>query len=246
MCRLLGFVSAHPVPLAELVSQPELAEFTELSLKHRDGWGFAWATADGVEVAKAPDAARESDYFATLARERSADLGLLHLRWATLGLGVTNLNTHPFSDGSFAFAHNGSIRPPESLDRLIPSELASLREGSTDSERYFLATLAASRSGDPDTALERTGALIADSCEFSSLNAITVSATTLQALCLFDPVAEAREAEPHYYRMGYRVTDEAVVVSSSGWGDGWTYLANGEILSVDRATREVSIRAVEG
>ena len=245
MCRLLGFVSAEPVPLTELLGERELTEFTELSAKHGDGWGFAWATADGVEIAKAPDAARDSELFARLAHERRADLGLLHLRWATLGLGVMAENTHPFSDGTLAFAHNGSVRPPESIDRFVPSEFAELQQGSTDSERYFLATLAAFRTGDPETALERAAALIADVCTFSSLNAMTVTATELQALCLFDPIAEAREAEPHYYRMGYRVTDDSVVVSSSGWGDGWTYLSNGEILTVNRATRDVSIRAVD-
>lgn len=242
MCRLLGFVSRHPTTLRDLLGEEELAEFTELSLKHGDGWGFAWATAEGVEVAKAPDAARESALFARVATEQTADLGLLHLRWATLGLGVVPDNTHPFTDGRIAFAHNGSVRPPESLDPLIPPDLAVLRRGTTDSERYFLAMLGAARDGDPGTALERTAARISKECVFSSVNAMIATPDELQVINLFDPTAEAREAEPHYYRIGYRIDADSVVVSSSGWGSGWTFLENGEILTVDRATCDVQIR----
>ncbi len=242
MCRLLGFVSRRPTTLRELLGEEELAEFTELSLKHGDGWGFAWVTTDGVEVAKAPDAARESALFASVAAEQKADLGLLHLRWATPGLGVVPENTHPFTDGRTAFAHNGSVKPAESLDSLIPPDLAALRRGTTDSERYFLATLGAAREGDPATALERTAARISRECFFSSVNAMMVTPDGLQVINLFDPVAEAREDESHYYRIGYRIDADAVVVSSSGWGSGWTFLENGEMLTVDRATCEVRIR----
>lgn len=244
MCRLLGFVARNAMPLTELIGSEDLAEFTELSLKHADGWGFAWATAEGVEVAKAPDAARDSRLFSALATEQKADLGVVHLRWATLGLDVVPDNTHPFTDGHLAFAHNGSVKPPQSLDALIPAHLAALRRGTTDSERYFLAVLAAAQEGDPATALERTAARISRECTISSLNAMTATAHELQVVSLFDPAAEAREAEPHYYRMGYRVTDSAVIVSSSGWGEGWTFLENGDLLSVDRATLEVQIRRV--
>ena len=242
MCRLLGFVSRRPTTLRELLGEEELAEFTELSLKHGDGWGFAWATAAGVEVQKAPDAARESSLFAAVAAEQQADLGLLHLRWATLGLGVVPENTHPFTDGRIAFAHNGSVKPPESLDSFIPTDLAALRRGTTDSERYFLATLGAARVGNPVTALDRTAARIAEECAFSSVNAMIATPDELHVINLFDPAAEAREAEPHYYRIGYRVDADSVVVSSSGWGSGWTFLENGEMLTVDRATCDVRIR----
>jgi predicted glutamine amidotransferase len=242
MCRLLGFVSEHPTTLSELLGEAELAEFTELSLKHGDGWGFASATATGVEVVKAPDSARASALFASVAAEQKAELGLLHLRWATLGLGVLPENTHPFTNGPIVFAHNGSVKPPESLDPFIPTDLAALRRGTTDSERYFLAMLGAARIGDPDTALERTAARISEECVFSSVNAMIVTPDKLQVINLFDPVAEAREAEPHYYRIGYRIDADAVVVSSSGWGSGWTFLENGEILTVDRSTRDVRIR----
>ena len=244
MCRLLGFVAQNPITLRELLGDEELAEFTELSLKHGDGWGFAWATENGVEVTKAPDSARQSALFASVAATQRAELGLLHLRWATLGLGLAPENTHPFTDGRIAFAHNGSVKPPQALDSLIPADLAALRQGTTDSERYFLAVLAAARDGDPATALERTAVRISAECEFSSLNAMTVTPEALHVINLFDPVAEGLEGEPEYYRIGYRIQADSVVVASSGWGTGWSYLENGEMLTVDRATSDVTIRRV--
>ncbi len=46
MCRLLGWVSDEPRALADLLRPEELAEFTELSRLHADGWGIAWYDGD--------------------------------------------------------------------------------------------------------------------------------------------------------------------------------------------------------
>jgi predicted glutamine amidotransferase len=246
MCRLLGYVSRTPAALADLLGEADLFEFTELSCKHGDGWGFAWATDAGVEVVKAPDAARTSDAFARHAHTHAADLGLVHLRWATLGLGVVPENTHPFTDGTIAFAHNGSIQPPSSLDALIPEELRRLRTGDTDSERYFLATRAEAKRTNPADGLAGTVRRIAASQSFSSLNAMIATPEELIAVCCYDPGAEKKEDEPDYYHLRYRVTPGAVVVSSSGWGGEWSSLENGEMLIVRRDTLDVSVRSVTG
>ncbi|MDQ1549330.1 MAG: hypothetical protein QOD27_988 [Microbacteriaceae bacterium] len=249
MCRLLGYVTRTPTTLAELLGEKELDEFTELSLKHADGWGMAWATENGVEVTKSPDAARSSALFGRTAHEHLADLGMIHLRWATLGLNVVPENTHPFTDGTIAFAHNGSVKPPSSLDALVPADFAALRHGTTDSERYFLAVLARmreapSQGADPASALAETVSLIASTLEFSSLNAMIATPTELIAVSQFDPIAEAREAEPQYYQLRYRVGPDSVIVASSGWGTGWQVVGNGEMLIVDRTTLAVSVRAI--
>jgi predicted glutamine amidotransferase len=245
MCRLLGYVTRTPTTLAGLLGEEELEEFTGLSLKHGDGWGFAWASEDGgMETRKSPDAARTSAEFAHHAHEHSSDLGLVHLRWATLGLGVASENTHPFSDGTLAFAHNGSVRPPSSLDGLVPEDLRPQRRGTTDSERYFLVTLARARETKPAEALAETVETIASSLEFSGLNAVLATNEELIAVCRYDPVEQAKEEEPDYYHLRYRVTADAVVISSSGWGAGWQTLENGEILVVQRGTLEISVRCL--
>lgn len=246
MCRLLAFASRTPVTLTDLLGEAELAEFTALSRKHQDGWGFAWAEPEGVRRFRSADPAHESPEFAQVSQEHRTDLGLAHVRWATAGLPIRLENTHPFTDGRIAMAHNGAVRPPESLDPLVPADLLATREGTTDSERYALAVMAAARRTDPATALAETAATIAGSLRYTSVNAMLITDTELVAVTRFRPEAEAAEEEHEYYHMRYRVTPDAVVVASSGWGDGWQTLDNGEMLVVQRATLEVDIRRIDG
>lgn len=111
MCRLLGYVTRTPTTLADFLGEQDLQDFAEWSRKHGDGWGFARAVGDVMEVTKAADAARTSALFSRFTHQILADLAVVHLRWATMGLPVADCNAHPFSDGRTAFAHNGWIRP---------------------------------------------------------------------------------------------------------------------------------------
>ena len=119
MCRLLGWATRRPTTLLDLVGAEDLNTFTELSARHCDGWGVARATETGVKVHKRADAARGSRAYARWARGYASDLGMAHLRRATMGLSVGIENTHPFTDGQVAFAHNGSVLSPASLDGLV-------------------------------------------------------------------------------------------------------------------------------
>jgi predicted glutamine amidotransferase len=247
MCRLLGWASRMPTTLADLLGEDELGEFTGLSARHADGWGLARSTGRGVVVRKAPTAARTSGRFDRLARRRRSDLGLAHLRRATLGLPVGPDNTHPFTDGRVAFAHNGSISPPAALDVLVPPGTAGGRRGTTDSERYFLALLARLRDGVPPTeALRSTADDIAATAEFTSLNCLLLTPDTLYALCRVNPHGPVEDDDPEYYTLRYRTTPDAVVVSSSGWGSGWSALGDGDLLVVRRRTLETFLVAGAG
>ena len=241
MCRLLGWATRVPTTLSELLGG-ELADFTELSAKHGDGWGIARGTRRGVRVRKHPDAARTSARFAREAGRRRSDLGLAHLRWATLGLGVDHDNTHPFTDGRVAFAHNGSITPPAALDRLLTDRSQRRRQGTTDSERYFLAVAQHLRDGAaPEDALRTTADAIAATAEYTSLNCLLLTPERLYALCRYDPSGRWEDDDPDYYRLRYRVSPDAVVVGSSGWGRDWRELANGDLLVVGRRTLETTV-----
>jgi predicted glutamine amidotransferase len=242
MCRLLGWTTRVPTTLADLLGEHDLRAFTELSVQHADGWGVARATEDGVKVHKRPDSARSSRAFSLWARTHASDLGLAHLRWATMGLGIGIENTHPFTDGSVAFAHNGSVLHPGSLDRLVARDVRRLRRGTTDSERYFLALLTRMRAGAaPREALLDTVDEIAETSPFTSLNCLLLTPDELIALCHFDPKGPLEDKDPEYYRLRYRVTDDAVVVSSSGWGRDWQELANGDLLTVERGTLRATV-----
>ncbi len=239
MCRLLGYATAAPASVVDVVGEAELPAFVELSRTHGDGWGVAWAMEDGVEVHKCHDAAVTSLEFAAHAAETPSDAGLVHLRWATMGLEVKLENAHPFTDGYVAFAHNGSIYPPVSIDPLIDPEVAGLRRGDTDSERYFLVVLSRLRRGmSPEEALADAVADIARTCRFSCLNCVLLTPEALYAVNHYDP--RTLDHPEEYYHLSYRVSPDAVVVASSGWPqDGWTPMANGEMLAVRRHTLEM-------
>jgi predicted glutamine amidotransferase len=171
---------------------------------------------------------------------------MVHLRRATLGLPVRMQNTHPFTDGRLAFAHNGSIFPPPALDALLSPAAHALRTGDTDSERYFLAVLSRLEAGaTPAAALRQAVAGIAATASYTSLNCLLLTPEELYAVCFFDPAGHADEA-PDYYHLRYRMADDAVVVSSSGWGRGWRDVGNGELLRVRRGTLEVTVESLRG
>jgi predicted glutamine amidotransferase len=233
-------VSRTPVTVEEVLGDARGA-FLELARQHGDGWGHAWSTGSGLEVQKAPDSALRSAVLADLAANQPAEAALTHLRWATLHLAVRQENTHPFTDGRVAFAHNGSIAPPAALDRLVGPRLAQRPEGDTDSERYFLALLTRMRDREPGAALVRTVAdVVASGAEVKSLNCLLLTPGHLYAVCSYDPESDD---DPNYYPLLYRRVGHTVVVTSTGWtsGPGWSALGNGEMLVIERGTLATSI-----
>lgn len=253
MCRLLAFVAARPRTLDDVLG-PSLQDFTELSRqRHSDGWGMAWPDGERMEVRKAPDVASDSEEFARLASTVSTDALLVHLRWATMGLGLSVANTHPFDDGHVAFAHNGSVASLDGLDALIDERLAGERQGTTDSERLWLAVRSRAAGSDPATALAsalatalaETISSVAATLPYSSLNCMLLTPERLHVACRFDPQAIAGDDGSDYYELRYRVSPDAVVIGSSGWPqDGWQLLGNGEMLTVERGSLAVSVTAL--
>ncbi len=241
MCRLLGTVSTTPVTLDDVLGD-EREEFLALAAVHGDGWGHAWGAPGGLEVRKSPDSALASEEFAELARSQPAEAALTHLRWATLGLSVGIENTHPFTDGRVAFAHNGSVLSAASLARLADPAVARLRRGTTDSERYFLAVL--SRMAEGASAGEALATTVSDvlagGAEVHSLNCLLLAPEALYAVCCYDPTyGDDRD----YYPLLYRRVGDTVVVASTGWTDsaGWSTVSNGEMLVVERGTLETTV-----
>jgi predicted glutamine amidotransferase len=247
VCRLLGWTTREPTTLSDLLGDDDLADFTELSAKHPDGWGVARSTGRRVAVRTRAEAAHTSARFARWAHRRRADTGLVHLRRATLGLAVGPANTHPFTDGRVAFAHNGSIRPPAALDALLSDRSQRRRRGTTDSERYFLAVTELLHAGvAPEDALRTTADRIAATTAFTSLNCLLLTPDRLYAFSRFDADRPPDDDDPEYYNLRYRVTPDAVVVASSGWGSNWQELANGDLLVVRRRNLECTVTTSDG
>lgn len=138
MCRLFAY-SGPPRDLAPFLLGEGSLE--ALACEHNDGWGLATWDAGVARVRKEPVAADapKSGWRATVAATR-APLVLAHIRKGSTGR-VTIENTHPFSSGPWAFAHNGTIQGMDSaraalLAEIEPSVRAGVR-GATDSEVAF-------------------------------------------------------------------------------------------------------------
>lgn len=244
MCRMLGTVSKTPVTLDQVLGQ-ERDAFLALAAQHGDGWGHAWIGADRLEVRKRADSALVSRELAVLAAGQAAESALTHLRWATLGLSVRPANTHPFTSHGVAFAHNGSISPPEALEELVAPRLMQQCQGDTDSERYFLAVLSRLAEGaTPAESLATTVAdILASGATVHSLNCMLLTSEELLAVCCYDP---GSYDDPEYYPLLHRCTGTTVVVASTGWTEsaGWSTLGNGQMMVVERGSLRTTILPV--
>ncbi len=228
MCRLLGWAAATPCSAADLLDE-HLTEFSGLSERHADGWGAALALGGELHVTKEPVAARVSTIF-RLAMRTAAPAGVVHLRWATGGLPVRTVNTHPFvagaggagGAGGAAFAHNGHVPDMRRVESLIDADAVGTPLGDTDSERYFLAVLTQMRRGAaPAEALGTVAAGLSGSPS-TSLNCLLMTREQLVAVCLHDPALLPPDEVPDYFHLGAeRVTaadgaTQAVLIGSSG------------------------------
>jgi len=264
MCRLLGWVAREPVTLRDVLGGEALTAFRGLARLHADGWGIAYDGTDGLVVERSTSRADTDPAFTAATTARATRAGLVHLRWATPGLPVELRNTHPFRYGRQAFAHNGAIYPVERRDEIVSAPWQDRLQGTTDSERYFLAVLAELDEPVTDvaTAVSRVTGRLAREFQPSGLNALLHTPTALYAVSCHDPAAAPSAAPPApgstaeiaavdaatYFDLQYRVTPDAVVVASSGFippdVDGWQLLPNDTALVIDRttlATRQVPL-----
>lgn len=235
------------------MTEPGLRHFSALSQWHGDGWGLAWYDDQQMHVEKSPGRAIDEPAYDKLTHCALGDAGLVHLRMATPGLPVEACNTHPFTRDGFALAHNGAIHPQDRLGELLPPEWDRQRTGITDSERYFLNVMAdlERNGGDVVAALSSTIDHIDAVFTANSLNAILLGPDALYAICCYHPdripVAGLADrgykgAPERYFDLAYRVTEDAVVVASSGWPqDDWTFVPNRHVLVVDRRTLHLSV-----
>jgi predicted glutamine amidotransferase len=260
LCRLLGYVSERPVSAAEGLGGTEFRTFTSLSAVHGDGWGMAWSqpSGSGIGSATSPISAADDPAYFELAGQALSSAGLVHLRWATDGLAVHSLNTHPFTDGGYALAHNGSISPVDTLEGMLSEGSRGQLQGTTDSERYFRLVLQCiEEDGDERAGLLRAVGMLHEHFPEASLNALFLTPARLYAVHVNSraatPLADLRElfgtddAMPHghataYFDMAYKVSPTAVHVRSSGLPDeGWTPVPGDSILAIDLGTREIEV-----
>jgi predicted glutamine amidotransferase len=260
LCRLLGYVCDRPTSAVEGLGAEAFRTFTTLSAVHGDGWGMAWRGPDdgATHAVTSPLSAADDPRYAETAGRVLGAAGMVHLRWATDGLVVDPANTHPFTDGSYALAHNGSISPIADLESLLSERSRAALRGDTDSERYFRFVLQRiDETGDERAGLADAVRTLHERFPQASLNALFLTPTHLYAVHVNSqaatPLADLRDlfgsddAMPHghataYFDMAYRASPTAVQVISSGLPDeGWSPLPPDRILAVDLGTRAIEV-----
>jgi glutamine amidotransferase len=200
MCRLFGQHAPPELDRCEpLCSAPNALRFQ--SHQHPHGWGIGWYQAGRVRVERGLLPAHADQAFVEAARAARSRVVIAHIRDASVG-PVSAANTHPFVNGRWIFAHNGTVARFRDVDRVradleaeIDPSLRRALRGQTDSERCFLLFLtrlrgrgsaAAATLGQVKTALRATTETIrriADqhSARPSSLNFLVTDGRVLAA-----------------------------------------------------------------
>ena len=150
MCRFVLYLGCE-ITVGSLVTEPENSIIHQ-SFKSRereeplngDGFGIAWYVPEmGEEPAVFKDItpAWNNINLINLARVTSSSCVLAHVRAATSGFPVIQLNCHPFACGPFSFMHNGKIAGFAEIKRALLARLSDEAYnsicGSTDSEYLF-------------------------------------------------------------------------------------------------------------
>lgn len=175
MCRFV-FYGGPTISLGSLLTEPEHSLINQsIHAREReeplngDGFGVAWYApelrAEPV-VFKEVNPAWNSLNLRSLAPVTRSGCILAHVRAASPGLAVTQLNCHPFARGRFAFMHNGVVAAFRHVRRSLLASLSddqfALLESSGDSEILFALALDRLAATDDPPAADALGdALIA-------------------------------------------------------------------------------------
>jgi predicted glutamine amidotransferase len=246
MCRLLGYVSQDKQTFDSVVGS-DFDEFVTLSAVHCDGWGVATIDHDQnvAHVSRQPIAANKSEEFSKAIANSLSDGALLHLRWATAGLPVSENNTHPFAYQDISFIHNGATYPPAALEPVISSDLIPLILGDTDSERYFYFVITKIKELGFVEGCKAAANYIRNSVDYSSINAMIMNEKQWVVICEHHPDRAPDWAPDDYYELKYKADAHGVLVASTGWNQpGWKVLPNHHMLVIDRASFAVQVVAL--
>ncbi len=150
MCRFALYMG-DPILISTIITEPEHSIINQsYASKEReeplngDGFGISWYTP---EISKKPAlftsikpawANRNLQHLAPMIKSHCI---LAHIRAASPGLPVTELNCHPFSWKKMSFMHNGTVSGFKHIKRdilkVLDDDYFHWIKGSTDSEHLF-------------------------------------------------------------------------------------------------------------
>ena len=241
MCRLMAYSSKNQTTLPSFMGDT-FQQFVELSKVHHDSWGLALVDQGEARLTKKAETAAKSSDFAKTLSTMNATGGLLHFRWASPGLPVTEQNAHPFTYGDISFIHNGALSPYDAVKSLVSPKYAQLQKGDTDSEQFFLYLLTEiDQLGFVDGVKEAISTIKSD-FKYSSINSMIMNSDYLIVTSEHDPENKPTWADEIYYELRYRLDENGIAVASSGWDqEGWNLLQNHQMLIVNRKTFETEL-----
>lgn len=243
MCRLMGYVSQSKTSFPVIVGDG-FSEFVALSSRHCDGWGLSTVDQAGAHtvVEKRVEAAADSDSFDSAVANNAADGALLHLRWATKGLSISENNTHPFMYADYSFIHNGSIFPPDAIAPFIDQKFLSLIVGDTDSERYFYLVMTEVEKLGLVDGVKSALSIIKDHSDTTSLNCMLMNREFFVIVSEHNSDRKPDWAVDDYYELNYLASPQGLLFASSGWDQpGWKRLENHHMAVVNRSTFEIEV-----
>lgn len=150
MCRFVMYLGPK-ISLSSLVTEPSHSIIHQ-SIKAKeleeplngDGFGVAWYApelSDEPAIFKDVSPAWNNQNLLNLAPVVESRCLLAHVRAATPGLPVSQLNCHPFGWKNLAFMHNGHIEGFAKIRRKMRNRLSDAAyqwvKGSTDTEHLF-------------------------------------------------------------------------------------------------------------
>jgi len=154
MCRFVLY-RGQPLHLSSLITEPEnslirqsYASQEKAEPLNGDGFGVAWyqlGERDEAALFRSITPAWNNQNLRHLARAMKSECILAHVRAASVGLAVSETNTHPFVAGRYAFMHNGELadfrRHRRALLSVLDDPYFDRVEGTTDSECLFAHVL---------------------------------------------------------------------------------------------------------
>jgi len=167
MCRVFGCVAAEPVSIRHELLEAENPIIRQ-SEDHDSGWGMAvYERPDGsdLKLVRFPEAAYNDGSFVKATSMRGRIFNV-HVRRATMG-GLSLVNTHPFTMGTYSLCHNGTI---VRYQRLLEHRGVSQPIGDTDSEHFFNLLMSGYDPAEPVECLRSTVKTIVERSPFSGLN----------------------------------------------------------------------------
>lgn len=241
MCRLMAFSSKNRTSLPSFMGD-SFQQFVELSKVHHDSWGLALVDQGEAQLTKKAETAANSIDFAKTLSTTNATGGLLHFRWASPGLPVTEQNAHPFTYGDISFIHNGALSPYDAVKSLVASKFAQLQKGDTDSEQFFLYLLTEIDQHGFVNGVKKAITNIKANFKYSSINSMIINSDYLIVTSEHDPANKPAWADEIYYELRYRLDEHGIAVASSGWDQSeWNLLQNHQMLILNRSTFEFEL-----